>query len=296
MSKSTFKGTIFLIMLLTVLGFCISFVWSADDQQKQTQAGAIEKPAAVQPAVTGTPKRNPTPSTEATIVSQAPKDTTNSNDKGNGAYLGLIILYVVLLVLFIFGLHSIDNYQAYKMAKTTGEKNPAITGIPGTTRAILTYAIFIVLGIAVFHLIVFSGITDGGKMADKILMVLSGSVASVMGFYFGTKATQEGVTAGKNATEVQPILGQIKEVFQRPASQGSLFEVTIFGIGFGGKEQKGNVDLVDSNLSNQALDIKEWNDTIIKGTVPMVLKGPTVDVTVNPDGRNKIIGNKMRIA
>jgi IPT/TIG domain. len=233
---------------------------------------------------------------------------------GTGASFLLLLLYVILLVVFISLIHILDSNRAYRASQKAREevkaKLPATllpdqvsgvmegltrtVGIAGTTRAILTYTLFIVLGISVFHLLVFSPFNDAGKLAENILMGLAGSLASIIGFYFGSKATQEGVDSGKTAPETQPKLsvGHIDSVDPNSAKVGE--EVTIRGSGFG--NVGGNVGFKGQQAQPAPADIVEWKDDHIKVKIPSGTPQGTVEIAVNPKVGNEIIGGKLIIA
>jgi hypothetical protein len=225
----------------------------------------------------------------------------------------LLFTYVLLIVLFVSVLHLVDSMQAYRLARSeTAEiwkKLPnslsaddlaklqgllaavsSPSGIAGTTRSILTYSLIIILGIAVFHLLALppadpKRAISYADYADKILILLAGSLTPAVGFYFGAKATTDGVAAGKPQDSAQPPApsGQIERVEPDHGAPG--VTVVIKGTGFG--KDQGNVQFRDVAVGT----IDNWLETSITVKVPdKGLAAGKVDVTVNPAHGSKIVG------
>jgi hypothetical protein len=221
----------------------------------------------------------------------------------------------MLIVLFVSVLHLVDSKQAYRLASNeTAEiwkKLPnslsaddlaklqgllaavSPSGITGTTRSILTYSLIIILGIAVFHLLALPPAapnlaTSYADYADKILILLAGSLTTAVGFYFGAKATADGVAAAKPQDGAQPSApsGQIERVEPDHGAPGAM--VVIKGTGFG--NDRGNVQFGDVAVGT----IDNWSETSIKVKVPDTgLAAGKVDVTVNPAHGSKIVGPEL---
>jgi len=68
--------------------------------------------------------------------------------------------------------------------------NQGPAGLTGLTRGIIAISLILVLVVAVLHIIVFQT-GDGGfpPVAEKLLLMLAGALASVTGFYFGSRGT-----------------------------------------------------------------------------------------------------------
>lgn len=216
----------------------------------------------------------------------------------------MVIVFVVLPVAFLFALHLVDSVQAYRFAGVTRDKALAAlggtltaeqvaeisrispTGISGTTRSIFTYGLLIVLGAAVFHLLTFSnGHDDAVAHADKILTVLAGALSSVIGFYFGSKATSEGVSSGaaqRPERTAKPV-GAITLITPSRAAPGQ--EVRIEGVGFGGE---GTVQFGKVSVSSTV----DWTDTSIRVVVPPAAAKGATAVSVNPADGTKIVASE----
>jgi hypothetical protein len=219
---------------------------------------------------------------------------------------GLLGFYVVLLGVFLLLLHLVDSFQAYRLSrsgckdlldKLPGEISPdqalrlkhelfdtKPTGIAGTTRSILAYSLLLVLGISVFHLLAATGDEEALKYADKILTVLAGALSSVIGFYFGSKATKEGAESRKEQQTVKPTRprGKITSVDPPKAAPGT--EVTVQGTGFGDKQGGVRFGQVAAD------EIKEWDDAHVRVKVPAKCEKGKTNVTVKPAHAREIVG------
>lgn len=124
-----------------------------------------------------------------------------------------IAIYALILVLFIALPTIIDIIMAYSSRKKTWtlliEKASQDTldkeelsalikatavgppGISGMSRALMALAVIIILGIAVFHLLVNCQNTDALPIIDKVLSMLAATLASITGFYFGGRSVEE---------------------------------------------------------------------------------------------------------
>lgn len=243
--------------------------------------------------------------------SQTGKDKDPSGDKdkepGNKMFV-LLLVYVGLLFTLPFGLHLNDSVQAYRFSKQTRDKLidkldnklsadqgvrlmrelaelATSAGIPGTTRSIYTYTLLVVLGIAVFHLLAVSSDESAGQYADKILTVLAGTVSSLIGFYFGSKATKEAAESGgaRQAEEPTGPSGKITNVVPNEAKAGQ--EVKIEGTGFG--NQGGNVKFGEISADK----VEDWKENSIRVKVPQSATVGSTVITVNPPQGAEIVGS-----
>jgi hypothetical protein len=82
-------------------------------------------------------------------------------------------------------------------------KAPA--GIKGLARTSMAMAVIAVIGLAVFHVLVFYQNPKGEVPAvlTSVLSILGGLVSAVTGFYFGGRAASEG---GAQSTPVEPTM------------------------------------------------------------------------------------------
>jgi len=216
---------------------------------------------------------------------------------------GLLTLYVLGLVALVFGLHIVDSVKAYtfsresrdrlleklhgslspeQLTKVAGELTP--TGIQGTTRSIFTYALLLVLGIAIFHLLTMSKFEKAPEYADKILTLLSGSLASIIGFYFGSQATKDAAEPARQQAQTPPASpGKITGVVPKQANRS--VQVKIEGTGFGDEPGSVKFGLVSAEKP------EGWSPTSILVKVPPNAEpGPTT-VSVNPVHDKEIVGS-----
>jgi hypothetical protein len=118
--------------------------------------------------------------------------------------LFFLLLYVALIVLLpvwatIYDIKKsyternkvFDKLQSLATGDTAGllrtmDQGP--TGFVGLTRGLIALTLILALSFAVFHLIVFPAekIPD---IAEKLLMLLAGTLTAITGFYFGSKTT-----------------------------------------------------------------------------------------------------------
>ncbi|HEY6873212.1 MAG TPA: hypothetical protein VI298_10850 [Geobacteraceae bacterium] len=111
-------------------------------------------------------------------------------------YVGLIVALPLICTIY-------DIYKSYKERSTVLSKLPANadiaeikallvdmdqgpSGLTGLTRGIVTVTIILILGFAVFHLVVFAPTVP--HVAEQLLTLLGGTLTAITGFYFGTKA------------------------------------------------------------------------------------------------------------
>lgn len=211
----------------------------------------------------------------------------------------LVFLYGVLLVGFVFGLMVWDMQSAYRAAKSIREKlleklgpgapadqvrlladdlTKALPGIPGLARSTLTFAIILILGIVIFHLVTFGGPGfnpgESGKLVHDVVMLLAGGLTSITAFYFGGRAVQEGASGAAPATSnPTPTLAGITKVSPDAGPIGTA--VTIVGTNFGQKQGQVKFGATDAV-------VKSWSETAIETAVPGGLAPGSVTITINP--------------
>ena len=183
-----------------------------------------------------------------------------------------------------------DKLSAEQIEQVSDVISRSPDGIPGTTRSIVTYTLIFVLAAGIFYMLVVCGDCDNGHgrdSAEKLLTLLSGSFASVIGFYFGAKATTEGLSA---RPAVKSPAGpddpaHIDAVVPPEGNPGDLIDIR--GGGFG--TQLGNVVLNSINIPPSDVT---WSDTTIRVRVPNLPSGG-VDITVNPASGQKVVAHGL---
>jgi hypothetical protein len=76
------------------------------------------------------------------------------------------------------------------------------TGLTGLTRGLLALMLVLALAFAIFHLVVFAPSTKVPDIAEKVLLLLAGTLASITGFYFGSKAVSDAEAKTKESEKV----------------------------------------------------------------------------------------------
>lgn len=210
--------------------------------------------------------------------------------------LVLLLVYVGLLVLLPVGCTIYDIRKSYQernkvlkklMANATVQDIGTLfssmdrgpTGFTGLTRGLLALTLILVIGFAVFHLVVFAP-AKLPDVADKLLMLVAGTLTAITGFYFGSKAATEAAQqtpAGKAGTSVVP---KITDVAPPTGAAGT--KLTVKGEGFGKPQGKGTV-----KIGTKDANVTTWDDTQIEVAVPGGLNSGNVTVVVTiDDGRS----------
>jgi hypothetical protein len=157
----------------------------------------------------------------------------------------LVGLYVVLLVLSVMLPVLFDIWKAYAFARYTRgeiigkingsdldreklrllltELNESPPGIPGLGRSTMALTIILILAVAVVHLLVVpTRLGDNGPIVGNVLSLLGGALASITGFYFGGKTSQEATQRATLAapTGPEPGPGELQVTTASPAAGG----------------------------------------------------------------------------
>lgn len=86
---------------------------------------------------------------------------------------------------------SLDNLEIDELRELIKESGKAPPGIPGLARATMALTVIIILGIAVFHVLVKGAAGDNSQIISNILSMLAGLLAAITGFYFGGKTSEK---------------------------------------------------------------------------------------------------------
>jgi hypothetical protein len=84
------------------------------------------------------------------------------------------------------GKDSLDKDELKALIEATSAGPP---GISGMSRSLMAFAVLIILGIAVFHLLATQGANS--EIVKNILSMLAATLASITGFYFGGKSAEQ---------------------------------------------------------------------------------------------------------
>lgn len=161
-------------------------------------------------------------------VSWVNQASAAGEDGGNGDFSWMILTYGFMLTLFILIPTLTDICKAYKaqranwtliiekLIETAGKHSldkdelkaliEAIStgppGISGMSRSLMAFAVIIILGIAVFHLLATKGADS--DIVKNVLSMLGATLASITGFYFGGKSAEVKKEAPSTASPPAP--------------------------------------------------------------------------------------------
>jgi hypothetical protein len=85
-------------------------------------------------------------------------------------------------------LNGLDKDEFQGLIKATSGGPP---GIAGMSRSLMAFAVIIILGIAMFHLLTFCKDPESIKIISNVLSMLGATLASITGFYFGGRSAEE---------------------------------------------------------------------------------------------------------
>jgi len=112
--------------------------------------------------------------------------------------MSCIVWYILAIVAFPTILMLADAYIGYKKGGSE------LRGISGFRRAIIALTVILILGIAVFHLLVNDTDTNSRAVVNNILSMLAGLVSAIAGFYFGGRFTEKRAEeAERKAREIE---------------------------------------------------------------------------------------------
>ena len=92
---------------------------------------------------------------------------------------------------------SLDKFELEELREFVKESGKAPPGIPGLARATMALTVIVILGIAVFHLLVKGTTADNSQIISNVLSMLAGLLAAITGFYFGGKTPEKKVEEEK---------------------------------------------------------------------------------------------------
>ena len=147
------------------------------------------------------------------LKKDTPKEPKKEIEKEPKNVHDVIFIYALILALFIAIPTIIDVVMAYhsrnknwqillEKASLNGldkdEFQGLITatsggppGIAGMSRSLMAFAVIIILGIAMFHLLTFCKDAESIKIISNVLSMLGATLASITGFYFGGRNAEE---------------------------------------------------------------------------------------------------------
>lgn len=157
----------------------------------------------------------------------------------------IIWLYALIIALLVLVPHLVDMFKAYKaqgeirrqliekcaqdgidptelkeLLKEAAKSPPGITGL---TRGAIALTVIVILGIALFHLIITRQSTDDQTIGNILTMVGS-LVAAIVGFYFGGRTKDK--AAEEAAAEVTEKTKEVTKEAAKKAADEAKVEIT----------------------------------------------------------------------
>jgi hypothetical protein len=211
--------------------------------------------------------------------------------------VGLVAFYVALIVAFPWCLTLADVNHAYREQRQARlelvqklpssistedaklliaeiDRGPA--GIKALTRGAVALTLLMILGIAVFHIMVLTPKVP--DVVEKLLTLLAGAFTSITGFYFGTRASESAQPAPPPVPRPGAASGGPSITSVTPPSGGLGDPIILTGLGFG---SSGTVAFGGTIVPSTS-----WTDTKIEVRVPSVPALPpgTIKLAVTPAG------------
>ena len=131
--------------------------------------------------------------------------------------MGLVLTYVLILALFasvpiildivfaymsanrtknlLIEKASLDKLELAELKEFIKDSGKTPPGIPGLARSTMALTVIVILGMAVFHILVegVKGEADAvnSQIINNVLSMLAGLLAAITGFYFGGKTVEK---------------------------------------------------------------------------------------------------------
>jgi hypothetical protein len=101
----------------------------------------------------------------------------------------------------------VDNSKGSPLDKdliqtVSGSLNAQPIGIQGVGRSTMALTLVVVVGIGIFYVTLYPIDSDKSPLIKDLMLTLAGAISSIVGFYFGGRAGQEGIAAVSTATAV----------------------------------------------------------------------------------------------
>jgi len=92
---------------------------------------------------------------------------------------------------------SLDRLELKELQEFVKEIRNAPPGIPGLARATMALTVIVIMGVAVFHVLVKRPPGVNPQIINNILSMLAGLLAAITGFYFGGKRVEKKMEEGE---------------------------------------------------------------------------------------------------
>jgi hypothetical protein len=207
-------------------------------------------------------------------------------------YIGLIVLLPLICTIFdisksyrernkVFGKLLGDRATTEEIGALLAKMDQGPTGLVGLTRGLLALTLVLALAFAAFHLIVFAP-AKVPDIADKLLMLLAGTLTAITGFYFGSKAATEAAQQQAQPSRVKTAGNGVPNI-SGVKLDGSGKILTVSGEGFGERQGKGTVKIggTVATVTNS-----NWTDKQIEVAVPDGVHGDVDVVVTNDNGKS----------
>ncbi|MGO9085916.1 MAG: hypothetical protein ACLQBK_11870 [Candidatus Sulfotelmatobacter sp.] len=204
-----------------------------------------------------------------------------------GGYVLLIALLPVVCTIFDMLMSYIERIVVLRSGRPVGDISSILasmdrgpTGFSGLTRGLVAMTLIFVLCFAIFHFIVFAK-PELPDIAEKLLMLIAGTLTAITGFYFGSKTATDAArqqTAADAAKTVDAEVPMISNVNWDLTTK----QLKVIGAGFGEPKGKAALKIKKVDVPVQKSD---WTDKEIKVTVSAIVKGDDVVVT-NDNGKS----------
>lgn len=218
----------------------------------------------------------------------------------------LAFFYALVILAFPFILMLYDLTKAYKYAHETrrsiidktasdgltleelklllNELSQSPPGIPGLARNSIAFMLMMILAVAIVHILAVDppGTKDIPVSIDRILVLLTGLLTSVVSFYFGSRAAESAAQQAANAASSSDTGSKPQPITFVPKSGKPKDSVTISGAGFG--TEKGSVSFGDDAADMAAA---KWTDREVIVSVPVAAKPAKVRVILIPKGTDR---------
>jgi hypothetical protein len=163
-------------------------------------------------------------------------------------------------------------------------------GLTGLTRGLLSVSLILLVGMSVFYIIVYT--PDVPELGERLLILIAGTLTSVIGFYFGSRANATPFAAkslNEPGTLIHQTLPVIDSIKPDTLSAGAgVVVLDLVGRAFG--DQKGLIEIKDRGNQTVLYAIESWREENIqiKIDVPKQKSELTIGITRHDGMQSKL--------